>query len=244
MRLKCLGCEALARLIYTAAAQSPHIVDVELFRLGLHNRPNALRDRLQAAIDATPADEYDAIVLGYGICGKATIGLTSKELPLIIPRAHDCITLFLGDRQRYKDQFENEPGTYWYTVDYMERHKAGESLGATDASLNSEVQYEEYVTKFGKENADYLMEVMGAWQAHYDRAAYIDMGVGDNDAAGARAQSLAATRNWRYEKLTGDMVLIRRLILGDWNEDFLQLAPGESIGMSYDDSVVECVLHG
>ncbi len=40
------------------------------------------------------------------------------------------------------------------------------------------------------------------------------------------------------------MVLIRRLILGDWNEDFLQLAPGESIGMSYDDSVVECVLHG
>ena len=244
MRLKCLGCEALARMIYTSAAQSPHIVDVELFRLGLHSHPNNLRQRLQAAIDATPADEYDAIVLGYGICGKATIGLTSKNLPMIIPRAHDCITLYLGDRRRYKDQFENEPGTYWYTVDYMERAKSGESLGATDASLNSEAQYEEYVTKFGKENADYLMEVMGAWQAHYDRAAYIDMGVGDNDTAGARAQSLAEGRHWRFEKLTGDMVLIRRLILGDWNEDFLQLAPGESIGMSYDDSIVECVLHG
>ncbi len=37
MKLKCLGCEALARIVYLCAAQSPHIVDVELFQLGLHN---------------------------------------------------------------------------------------------------------------------------------------------------------------------------------------------------------------
>ena len=48
MRLKLLGCEALARLFYYCAAQSPHIVDMELFALGLHNRPNELRQTLQA----------------------------------------------------------------------------------------------------------------------------------------------------------------------------------------------------
>jgi hypothetical protein len=244
MRLKCLGCEALARLLYTSAAQSPHIVDVELFKLGLHNRPNDLRDRLQERIDATPADEYDAIVLGYGICGKATVGLVSQSLPMIIPRAHDCITLYLGDRMRYKDQFEQQPGTYWYTVDYLERHKAGEALGATAASTDLAEEYEKFVEKFGKDNADYLMEVMGAWQAHYERAAYIDMGVGDNDAAIARAQEMAQRRNWRFERLTGDLVLIRKLILGEWDENFLQVEPGHSIGMSFDDSIVECVLHG
>ena len=52
MRLKCLGCEALARLVYLCAAQSPHIVDVELFQLGLHNEPSDLQARLQGQIDA------------------------------------------------------------------------------------------------------------------------------------------------------------------------------------------------
>ncbi len=102
MRLKCLSCEALARMVYLCAAQSPHLVDVEMFKLGLHNRPGDLRERLQAAVDAVPAGEYDAIVLGYGVCGQATVGLAARHTPLVIPRAHDCITLYLGDRQRLR----------------------------------------------------------------------------------------------------------------------------------------------
>ena len=53
MKLKCLGCEALARMVYWCAAQSPHIVDVELFKLGLHINPADLRERLQEQIDRT-----------------------------------------------------------------------------------------------------------------------------------------------------------------------------------------------
>ncbi len=166
--LKCLGCESAGPpTLHLGGAVAAHRRR-RLFKLGLHNRPNDLRDRLQERIDATPADEYDAIVLGYGICGKATVGLVSQSLPMIIPRAHDCITLYLGDRMRYKDQFEQQPGTYWYTVDYLERHKAGEALGATAASTDLAEEYEKFVEKFGKDNADYLMEVMGAWQAHYE----------------------------------------------------------------------------
>ena len=43
MKLKCLGCDALARPIYLCAAQSPHIVDVTLHQLGLHTDPDNLR---------------------------------------------------------------------------------------------------------------------------------------------------------------------------------------------------------
>ena len=141
------------------------------------------------------------------------------------------------------DQPSSSPAPIAY-VDYLERHKAGEALGATAASTDLAEEYEKFVEKFGKDNADYLMEVMGAWQAHYERAAYIDMGVGDNDAAIARAQEMAQRRNWRFERLTGDLVLIRKLILGEWDENFLQIEPGQSIGMSFDDSIVECVLYG
>lgn len=241
MKLKCLSCEALARMVYLCAAQSPHLIDVEMFKLGLHNRPGDLRGHLQEAVDAVPAGEYDAIVLGYGVCGQATVGLTARHTPLVIPRAHDCITLYLGDRQRYQLQFEGEPGTYWYTTDYLERHKPGDALGATALSTDTSAQYEEFVRKYGRDNADYLMETMGAWQSHYARAAMIDTGVGDGAATATHAERVAGQRGWRFEKLVGDLVLIRKLLNGAWDEDFLRVPPGESIGMSYDANIVECV---
>ncbi len=242
MRLKCLSCEALARLVYQSAAQSPHIVDVELFKLGLHNRPGGLRTLLQERIDATPAAEYDALVLAYGLCGQATAGLTAGPLPLVIPRAHDCITLFLGDRARYTQQFNENPGTYWYTIDYMERRASGDALGAADASIDVAAEYEKYVQKFGKDNADYLMEVMGAWQSHYQRAAFIDMGVGDGTAVAEQARAQAEQRGWLYERLAGDLALIRNLLLGEWDDRFLIVEPGGRIAMSYDERILECAV--
>ena len=121
MWLKCITCEALARPVYLCAARSPHIVDVELLQRGLHNQPADLRTRLQALIDVAQSRSYDAVLLAYGLCGQATAGLIARNVPLVIPRAHDCITLFLGSRLRYRDQFENYPGTYWYSQDYIER---------------------------------------------------------------------------------------------------------------------------
>lgn len=240
MRLKCLGCDALARIVYLCAAQSPHIVDVELFRLGLHIEPSDLRSRLQERIDATDGQKYDAIVLSYGLCGRATTELTARDIPVVIPRAHDCITLFLGSRERYKDQFENYPGTYWYAQDYVERNDTSGtalSLGSA-AGIDIHEVYEEYVEKYGQDNADYLMEVMGAWQSHYQRAVFIDMEIGDSTAIERQAQEEAARRGWTFERMAGDLVLIRQLLAGDWETDFLILEPGQQISMTYDDNVI------
>ncbi len=249
MRLKCITCEVLARPVYWCAAHSPHIVDVELVQRGLHNQPDDLRRRLQAMVDQTRGRgyaaniDYDAVVLGYGLCGKATAGLVAGSAPLVIPRAHDCITLFLGSRLRYKDQFENYPGTYWYVQDYIERDDgSGASLTAgSTADPDVQAVYDEYVEKYGKDNADYLMEIMGAWQQHYRRAVYIDMGVGDGSAVARKAQEDAARRGWAFERLAGDLVLIRRLLNGDWADDFLVLQPGQQVQMTYDENVIGCV---
>lgn len=251
MHLMCLACEVLARPLYLSAARSPHIVDIQLFRRGLHNSPADLRARLQAQIDAVSAPQtaglgYDAIVMGYGLCGQATAGLVARELPLVIPRAHDCITLFLGSRARYQDQFENYPGTYWYALDYMERDDgSGGALALGSGSdTNLEAVHEEYVQKYGRENADYLMEVMGAWQQHYKRAALIEMGIGDISAVEARAATEATRRGWVLDRVSGDMVLIRRLLEGDWDKDFLVVQPGQQIQMTYDANVIGCALAG
>jgi hypothetical protein len=237
----CIACEVLARPLYLCAARSPHIIDIQLVHKGLHNTPAVLHQNLQQAVDR--ADGYDALLFGYGLCGQATAGLTARSTPLVIPRAHDCITLFLGSRERYQQQFTDYPGTYWYAQDYIEREDG--SGAALSMGVGSDTDlvavYDEYVQKYGKDNADYLMEVMGAWQQHYKRAAFIDMGVADGAAVEARAQAEASRRGWTYDRLTGDLVLIRRLLHGDWEGDFLMVPPGRQVAMTYDEGVIGCL---
>lgn len=243
MRLKCIGCDALARLIYLSAAYSPHLVDISIYRLGLHRHPEDLRTRLQREIDASVGLGYDAIVMAYGLCGRATAGIVARDIPVVIPRAHDCVTLFLGSRARYTEQQENQPGTYWYSQDYIERNsQEGGSLTALGAGetdgFNIEEEYDQYVAKYGKDNADYLMQVLGAWRSHYERAALIDMGVGNTQNVEAQARDEAEKRGWRFERLQGELSLITRLFSGTWDADFLILQPGQKLGMSYDEEII------
>lgn len=240
MKLKCIACEALARILYYNAATTPHIVDIDLLELGLHNEPADLQATLQAHIDAVDAEKYDAIVMGYGLCGKAIDGITARELMIVVPRAHDCITLFLGSRARYQQEFEEHTGTYWYAADYVERMldpNTSLSLGASTLSSVQD-QYDEFVAKYGEENAQYLMEVMGGWEKHYNRAAYIAYDFYHSPTAEKKAQLDADKNQWRYDPVAGNLVILRKLLYGEWDEDFLVLQPGERLAMSNDENVI------
>lgn len=241
MRLKALICEVLARPAYLAAAYSPHVVDIDLVGMRLHVEPDRLRAEIQRRIDATPEGGYEAILLGYGLCSNATAGLSCVDTPLVLPRAHDCITLYLGSRDRYAAEFRREPGTYWYAADYYERALRLDrwvALGAEDAA-SLRATYEEYVAKYGKDNADYLMEVMGAWQKHYKRAAYIDAPEGPFPDYSEAVQKEADRRGWVFERLAGSLVLIRDLMEGRWDEErFLTVPAGESIVPTNDHRIV------
>jgi len=244
MRLYAIACDVVARPVYLCAARSPHVVDIRMFERGLHNNPSDLRTRLQEAIDGAPATA-EAIVLAYGLCGGATAGIEARDKPVILPRAHDCITLFLGARERYQEEMR-KPATYWYVADQLERNDGyragigGLAIGSDTDARVEEIRAE-YVAKYGEDNADYLMEVLGGWREHYGRAAFVSMGVGDEEASIAAARAEADRRGWAFEQIEGSMVLLRRLLRGDWNEDMLILQPGERLAMSYDDGIVKAV---
>jgi len=245
MRFRALCCEVLARQVYYVAALAPHVIDVELVDKGLHREPDVLRAELQRRLDAIPANKYDAVLLGYGLCSNSVAGLVCPVAPLVVPRAHDCITLYLGSAERYAAEFRANPGTYWYTADYMERGSAeGDrvALGASADDGELEAVYQEYVAKFGRDNADYLMEVMGAWRQHYSRAAYIDTdGLVLPDYA-ARVQDLAARRGWSFERMVGSLILVRDLLEGRWDEErFLLVPPGQTISPTYDAGIARAV---
>ena len=236
-----LTCEALARSIYATAASSPNTITVRLFRQGLHNTPKNLRSTLQAEIDLVEPGQYDAILLAYGICGTSTVGLTASHTQLVIPRAHDCITLYLGSHGRYEHEFNRHPGTYWYSVDYIERNDEGASVALGAAGIEEqEAQYDEWVEKFGKESADHLLETMRSWSQHYTRAVFIDTSLGENEPYEKIAREKAEKEGWVFERLQGDRRLVDALISGDWNKaEFLVVPPGYVIKQSINDGLLK-----
>jgi len=242
MHLKMISCEVLARQAYYIAAFSPHVTDVELVAKGLHNTPDVLRAALQRSLDATEPGKYDAILLGYGLCSNSIAGLSCAHTQMVVPRAHDCITLYLGSGERYAEEFRANPGTYWYTADYIER--GGDStdlvaLGSAAEEAQMDKVYEEYVQKYGKDNADYLMEVMGAWKQHYNRAAYIEAAEMRLPDYTSQVQELATRRGWNFERLMGSLVILHDLLEGHWDEGrFLVVPPGQTIAPVYDGRII------
>lgn len=232
-----LTCGAMARSVYAAAIDTEKTISVQLFSQGLHNTPRKLRNTLQAEIDAVEPKKYDAILLVYGMCGTATVGLVARHTPLVIPRAHDCITLYLGSAALYEAEFNAHPGTYWYSQDYLERNTSGDDVALGASGVNG--TYEDYVERYGKETADYLMETMNAWRQHYTRAVFIDTGSKGSAAYEQQAREKAEQRGWLFERKQGNARLIKMLVNGDWREDeFLVVPPGYKIVQSKPEELI------
>jgi hypothetical protein len=224
------------------AAKSPHVIDIEYLNFGLHNTPNLLRQTLQEQIDACEGKGYDCIALAYGLCSRGTAELVARSIPIVIPRAHDCITFFLGSRARYDEEFTEHPGTYYYSPGWIERKEGEVQQGFIDdvQARGYEEKFKEYAEKYGEDNAKFLIEQEQQWYAHYTRAAFINMGVGDTEAYRKFTQGLARDRDWSYCEIDGDMSLIERLANGCWDGDeFLKIGPGESIAESFDELVLK-----
>jgi len=236
----------LARPLYHIAATSPNVIDIQLLQRSLHDEPNRMRAKLQKKIDLMEERGYDAVLLGYGLCGNGTLGLQARSIPVVIPRVHDCIAMLLGDVKRYNDEFDKTPGTYWYTQDFAERaDETGKfnSLGPIpDEDLAR--QYEAFLTHYGKDNADYLIETLGGWQRKYKRAAYIDMGILSPNGFKDKLQTEADQRGWQFEMLAGDLLILRDLLNDGWQKkgakDFIVIPPGHTVDVTYDKHIFRC----
>jgi hypothetical protein len=246
MRLKLISCEIFFRELCACVARSPHIIDFDFLPKGLHDIECAkMQARLQAAIDKVEERQYDALLMGYGLCNNGIVGLTTKSIPLVIPRGHDCITVFLGSSARYMDYFNTHPGVYFKTTGWIERGEADGELGqlALGNKLGLTQSYEDMVAKYGEENAKYLWEEFGKNLArHYGQMTFIEMGIEPDGSFEQHARDEAGKRGWTFEKVPGDISLIQRMVNGEWDpKEFLVVPPGHRIVPSYDEGVIKAV---
>ena len=247
MRVKVIACQILRMEIAAFLAESrgpcaEHEVEVQTLEIGLHDKPEELHKEVQRARDATEAG-FDYILLGYGICSNGLVGIIARDVPLVIPRAHDCITFFLGSRERYKEEFTQHPGTYYYTCGWIE-DKEGyqeqeESMLRSRQEAAQRARFAEYVEKYGEDSARYLIEVESSWLQHYDRAVFINEGIGNIEGYRRFTREIAEHRAWQYVEITGSDRLLRALLSGPWPEqDFLIVPPGKRTIERYDGGII------
>ncbi len=250
LHLKLIACEVALREICHVAARSPTMLDMEFLPVGNHNDPKKGHVDLQSRVDAVPEGRYDAILVGYGLCNLILSGVTARHTPLIVPRAHDCITLFLGSRERYERLFQECPGTYYFTPGWLEfsaRRARADGKPAPDSTMASQVStftlggsFEEMVRKYGEDNARYLMEVSQSWTQSYQRTVLIRFEFDRELGVRERVEFYCQRNGWRLDEVQGDMSLLKRWIDGVWDaHDFLVVPPGHSIHPSYDHQVIK-----
>ena len=239
MRFKLISCEVLFREMCQACAHAPHQVDVEFLPKGLHDlggRPMAAK--IQEVVDRTPEGLYDAILLGYGLCGNGLDGLTARHTRLVLPRAHDCIALLMGSHDRYQAYFNDNPGTYYRSTGWLERGKGLQQL--THNTMGFDESLDAMIAKYGEDNGRYLYDEMTRYQSQYRKLTFIETGLEADGKFIAEAAAEAKENGWSLERLPGDLAWLRRMVDGEWAEaEFVIAAPGQRIAASHDTRVVK-----
>ena len=243
MRLKLICCEIYFREVCSVVAESVNTVDFDFMPKGLHDlETDTMLGRLQERVDLVSDNGYDAVLMGYALCNNGVVGLKARRAPLVIPRAHDCISVFMGSRIRYKEYFDAHPGAYYRTTGWSER---SDSTGADDTTVPQRLglfqSHDELVKQYGEENARYIMEVMGDPTAHYDRITFINVGLACEEQFRLRAMEEAKEKGWIFDEVAGTLDLIRRFVDGQWDDDFLVVRPGQAVAASHDDGIIKAV---
>ena len=205
-----IACGVLTVDIRNVAERLGVEADRRFLEAGLHEKPSDLRRQLQATIDQTSSSgKYDQIAVGYGLCGRGTLGIESRGVPLAIPKVHDCIALFLGSDKSYREQFARYPGTFYISEGWYREKSEPLTQAKRWAPLGEErVSYDELVGKYGSDVADQLFSFLNSWQRNYQRAAFIDTGAEDAELCERYAKAIATEFGWKYERIQGDLSLL------------------------------------
>jgi len=191
----------------------PEGVEYETLDLGLHVNPDKLRTALQAKIDAS-GKKTGAILLGYGLCSRAVVGLHSEKCSLVVPCVDDCIGIFLGSREAYLKQTKTEPGTYYLTKGWIE---AGDNLFG---------DHNKMMERYGPEQAEALIKRM---LQNYTRLVFINTGQYRVEHYREYCKGIASRFSLRFQEILGATTLVEKIVNGPWDEDFVVVPPGQTI---------------
>lgn len=239
-RLLLVACRVFERELEVLARLAKTELHIHYIEIALHQQPGAqLRAALQEEVCSVPEEDYDAVALGYGLCNQGLVGLKAHGLPVVIPRAHDCLGILLGSTKRYLAELEKEAGTYFQSCGWIEHLPADRTLRPLAAGAGLSASPEELVARFGEEAAQFLLEEYAKFTQHYKRLAFIATPVAGAEERERKAAEIAKQQGWTFERLPGDLGWLHRLVDGNWAADeFLVLQPHQRVALSHDGGLI------
>lgn len=195
---------------------------IGFFDYGLHQQPKHLRLTLQRAID--DLQQPSIVLLGYGLCGNGLHGVMAKQHYLVVPRAHDCITILLGSPDAYQQLVKEERGTYFLSKGWLE------------SGSNPLMEYRNLLEKYDVPTAQWIMDQQ---YRHYRRLVFVAHSQADLEAYRSQAREVAqfcAQWGMTYEERLGSLAYVEKFIEAvqalQSSEWFLVVPPGGSIRQS------------
>ena len=205
-----IACATVAEELRNLGVPPERLATLEF---GLHEDPPKLKINLQHAIDMVDGD--CDILLGYGLCSNAAVGLKGGGHRLAIPKSDDCIALFLGSREAHLEALRDEPGTYYLTKGWVE---------AADGALG---ELKRLIDRYGVEKA---VRISRAIFANYTRVVLINTGNYDMERYRDFARSMAEFLELGFEEVPGSNRLLLKMLEGSWDDEFVVVEPGGEVG--------------
>lgn len=215
MKNMLLACKTMQAEIEQILGLKGSIFDhIEWIESGLHNVAERLRKEIQDRL--SEIRETDRVVMGFGACGNALVGITAGDFEIILPKTDDCISIMLGSYKR-KKAIMKQGETYFLTRGWFE----GES--------NIYKEYLFTVEKYGKEMAGIIYEdILG----QYKNLGVIDTKTYDYENFLNETKVIAEELHLHQLEIEGDLSYLERLLTGSWEgKDFLHIAPHQMITM-------------
>ncbi|MCL2877187.1 MAG: DUF1638 domain-containing protein [Acidobacteria bacterium] len=211
-----VACETLRQELNLVMQNRACTLPVYWIDADRHAWPDKLRESIQEALDSLPGSRV--VLLLFGFCGNALVGINAGTHTLVVPRAADCIPLFIGSRKE-RDSYGND--TYFFTEGHF---NSGGGI-ASDASR--------VVQRYGEKRGLYILKKMFC---HYRNFAVIDTGAFDVSELRTKVERFAAQLEIPVKVIPGSLRLIDALLSCSWPEDdFLIVKPGGSV--SFEDSL-------
>lgn len=221
-----LACDVFKEELTVFGGENPPWHGIEYLEMGLHDQPDHLRVEVQAAIARLEADpDVEVILLAYGLCGNGLLGIRAERCTLILPRAHDCISILLGGMEPHSALLKENPGTYFYSPGWVR----GKRVPGPDREAHIRDVYGARYPD-DEEMVDDLVDADASAFAHHNCAAYVDLT--ENTEAENYCKGCAKHLGWQFRKLQGDPSMLKNLIQGEWDPArYLTITPGHHIAI-------------
>ena len=210
-----IACSMMEDEIKAAMAQTGVEIPVVWMRRALHNSPKDMTGVIQGEIDKL--QDYDEILLAYGLCGRGTEGLVSARTRLVIPRFDDCINILLCSGKREKRALAEKGCIYLtrgWTID-------GEGIAGQCRRLKREYDSSMYET------------IIDSIYGGYHSLSVIDTGCYDTGPVIEYAREAAELINAGVKMTDGSARILKGLLSGDRDENYIVLEPGERLEHSF-----------